>query len=84
MNAGTAAKFELQRTPRAVQGGIEMAPKKRGPKEERLKIEGPWGKAVEHALGVGVPEGGIPDRPTSKRAPGAGRPKGSKKRRKGR
>lgn len=49
-------------------------PKKRGPKEEFLKIEGPWTKAVEHALGV-RPEAGVPDRETKKRAPGAGRPK---------
>lgn len=56
-------------------------PKKTGPKEDHLKIEGPWSKAVEHALGVRVPEGGVPERETRKRAPGAGRPKGSGKRR---
>jgi hypothetical protein len=61
----------------------EKKPKKRGPKEEYLKIEGPWSKAVEHALGVRVTEGGVPERQTKKRASGAGRPKGSgrKKRR---
>ena len=57
-------------------------PKKTGPKEEFLKIEGPWSKAVEHALGVHMPEGGVPDRDLKPCSPGAGRPKGSGKKRK--
>jgi len=58
----------------------QRKPKKRGPREEYLKIDGPLSKAVEHALGVPIPAGGVPDRERKPRAPGAGRPKGKKRR----
>jgi hypothetical protein len=36
------------------------ASKKRGPKKERLKIEGDWKDAVKRALRTKMPEGGWP------------------------